>query len=85
MKAKCGGMEINGAKRLQALEDENAKLELSAETMLHSVVVKELLAKEMGSPRGCNAFVNGFRPVGRRTCSIMGARKRYTRQPHRHK
>jgi putative transposase len=45
-KAKFGGMGISDAKRLRALEDENAKLKrLLAETMLDNAVLKDLAAK----------------------------------------
>jgi putative transposase len=40
-KAKCGGLEVSDAKRLKALEDENAKLKkLLAETMLDNAILK---------------------------------------------
>jgi len=46
-KARYGGMEVSEAKRLRALEDENAKLKkLLAETMLDNVALKELLTKK---------------------------------------
>lgn len=46
-KAKYGGMEISEAKRLRALEDENAKLKrMLAETMLDNVALKDLLGKK---------------------------------------
>lgn len=45
-KAKYGGMEPSEAKRLKALEDENAKLKrLLAETMLDNTALKDLLSK----------------------------------------
>ena len=45
-KAKYGGLEVSEAKRLRALEDENAKLKrLLAETMLDNASLKDLLAK----------------------------------------
>ena len=45
-KAKFGGMDVSDAKRLKALEDENAKLKrLLAETMLDASTLKEMLAK----------------------------------------
>ena len=44
---KVGGMEVNEAKRLRALEDENAKLKkLLAETMLDNAILKEVAAKK---------------------------------------
>lgn len=46
-KAKYGGMEISEAKRLKALEDENAKLKkLLAEQMLDAAALRELLSKK---------------------------------------
>jgi putative transposase len=46
-KAKFGGMEVSEAKRLKALEEENAKLKkLLAEQMLDVAALRELLAKK---------------------------------------
>lgn len=46
-KAKYGGMEVSDAKRLKALEDENARLKkLLAEQMLDAAGLRELLAKK---------------------------------------
>ena len=46
-KAKFGGMEVSEAKRLKALEEENAKLKkLLAEQMLDAAALRELLAKK---------------------------------------
>lgn len=46
-KAKFGGMEVSEAKRLKALEDENAKLKkLLAESMLNEAALKNLLTKK---------------------------------------
>ena len=46
-KAKYGGMKVSEAKRLKALEDENAKLKkLLAEQMLDAAALKELLSKK---------------------------------------
>ena len=45
-KAKFGGMEVSEAKRLKALESENAKLKkLLAEAELDKAMMKELLRK----------------------------------------
>jgi putative transposase len=42
-KAKFGGLEVSDAKRLKALEDENAKLKkLLAEAMLDIAVLKDV-------------------------------------------
>ena len=44
-KAKYGGMDVSDAKRLKALEEENAKLKrLYADAMLDNAGLKELLA-----------------------------------------
>lgn len=46
-KAKYGGMEVSEAKRLKALEEENAKLKkLLAEQMLDVAALRELLSKK---------------------------------------
>jgi putative transposase len=46
-KAKFGGMDVSEAKRLKALEDENAKLKkLLAESMLDAAALRELLSKK---------------------------------------
>ncbi len=43
-KARFGGMDVSDAKRLKALEDENAKLKkLLAESMLDASALRELL------------------------------------------
>lgn len=47
LEAKYGGMEVSEAKRLKALEEENAKLKkLLAEQMLDAAALRELLAKK---------------------------------------
>ena len=46
-KAKYGGMDVSDAKRLRALEDENAKLKrLYADAMLDNAGLKDLLTKK---------------------------------------
>jgi putative transposase len=46
-KAKYGGLEVSDAKRLKALEDENAKLKkLLAEQMLDAAALRELLSQK---------------------------------------
>ena len=46
-KAKFGGMDVDEAKRLRALEEENRKLKkLLAESMLDQAALKELLSKK---------------------------------------
>jgi putative transposase len=46
-KAKYGGFGISDAKRLKALEDENAKLKkLLAETMLDNAILKDVNSRK---------------------------------------
>ncbi len=46
-KAKYGGLELSDAKRLKALESENAKLKkMLAESMLDNAALKDLLGKK---------------------------------------
>ncbi len=46
-KAKFGGMEVSEAKRLEALEEENARLKkLLADQMLDAAAPRELLSKK---------------------------------------
>ena len=47
-KAKFGGLEVSEARRLKALEEENAKLKrLYADAMLDNTALKYLLAKNV--------------------------------------
>ncbi|KJV09991.1 transposase [Elstera litoralis] len=46
-KAKYGGLEVSEARRLKALEDENARLKkLLAESMLNEAGLRDLLGKK---------------------------------------
>jgi putative transposase len=46
-KAKYGGLEVSDARRLKALEEENAKLKkLLAEQMLDNAVLKDLASNQ---------------------------------------
>lgn len=46
-KAKFGGMDVSEARRLKALEDENARLKrMLADAMLDNVALKDLLGKK---------------------------------------
>ena len=46
-KAKFGGMDVSDARRLKALEDENARLKkLLAEQMLDNAILKDVAAKK---------------------------------------
>ena len=47
LKAKYGGLDVSDAKRLKALEDENAKLKkLLAETMLDNAILKDITSRK---------------------------------------
>ena len=47
MKARFGGLDVSEARRLKALEDENAKLKrMLADAMLDNVALKDLLEKK---------------------------------------
>jgi putative transposase len=46
-KAKYGGLDVSDAKRVRALEDENAKLKkLLAEAMLDNAMLKDIASKK---------------------------------------
>jgi putative transposase len=46
-KAKYGGLDVSEARRLKALEDENARLKkLLAESMLNAAALRDLLGKK---------------------------------------
>jgi putative transposase len=51
-KAKFGGMDVSDARRLKALEDENARLKkLLAEQMLDNAILKDVAAKNIDARR----------------------------------
>ena len=67
-KAKYGGMDVSDAKRLKALEDENAKLKkLLADQMLEASALRELLSKNgraRRQARSRSASAGSDGPVG---------------------
>ena len=67
-KAKFGGMDVSEARRLRALEEENAKLKkLLAEQMLDASALRELLSKNgraRRQPRRSGAPEGRDGPVG---------------------
>lgn len=67
-KAKYGGMDVSDAKRLKALEDENAKLtKLLADQMLEASARRELLSRNgraRRQPRSRRASERRDGPVG---------------------
>ncbi|WP_284166165.1 IS3 family transposase, partial [Frigidibacter sp. SD6-1] len=83
-KAKYGGMTVSDAKRLKALEDENARLKkLLAEQMLDAAAMKELLSKKLVRPAVKRAAVAHLQArMGlseRRACQIVGADRKMIR------
>ncbi|WP_088941441.1 IS3 family transposase [Rhizobium leguminosarum] len=83
-KAKYGGMEVSEAKRLKALEDENARLKkLLAEQMLDAAALRELLGKKMVGPAAKREAVTHLKAVmglsERRACQIVSADRKTIR------
>jgi putative transposase len=88
-RAKYGGMEVSEAKRLKALEDENAKLKrLLADAMLDVSTLKEMLGKKLLTPGSRRKAVTwaidqkGYSQ--RRACGLAGIDPRvYRYRPRR--
>ncbi|UFS84955.1 IS3 family transposase (plasmid) [Rhizobium sp. T136] len=83
-KAKYGGMEVSEAKRLKALEDENARLKKRlAEQMLDAAALRELLGKKMVGPAAQREAVTHLKAVmglsERRACQIISADRKMIR------
>ncbi|WP_425387998.1 IS3 family transposase [Azospirillum halopraeferens] len=77
-KARYGGLEVSEARRLKALEDENAHLKkLLAEAMLDNAILKDVAGKKMVTPaavRSAVAHVRANHGVSeRRACLVLGA------------
>ncbi|MER8996197.1 IS3 family transposase [Mesorhizobium sp. M0678] len=82
--AKYGGMDVSDAKRLKALEEENAKLKkLLADQMLEASALRELLFKKMVGPVAKREAVAHLRAAmglsERRACSIVSADRKMVR------
>src|SRR5882757_2849201 len=73
-KAKYGRLEVSDAKRMKALEDENAKLKtLLAEAMLDNAMLRDVAAKKGDArrkARGRGSFAQQFRCE--RTAGVCG-------------
>ncbi|QNQ41347.1 IS3 family transposase [Brucella intermedia] len=83
-KAKYGGMEVSEAKRLKALEEENAKLKkLLAEQMLDAAALRELLSQKMVGPAAKRDAVAHLKDImglsERRACQIVSADRKMIR------
>ncbi|WP_156348694.1 IS3 family transposase [Sphingomonas sp. Leaf23] len=77
-KAKFGGLEVSDAKRLRALEEENARLKrLLADTMLDNAGLKDLLSKKLVTPAAKREAVAHLQTTlgmsERRACMVVGA------------
>lgn len=56
-KAKFGGIDVSDARKLKALEEENAKLKkLLAEQMLDNAILKDVAAKNVWSAPSVQGF-----------------------------
>ena len=88
-KAKYGGMDVSDAKRLKALEDENAKLKkLLADQMLEASALRDVRPavshyQENGRARAKREAVAHLKAVmglsERRTCFFVGADRKMIR------
>ncbi|MGC1563749.1 MAG: IS3 family transposase [Bradyrhizobium sp.] len=79
-KSKFGGMDVSEAKRLKALEGENAKLKrLLADAMLDNAALKDLPVKKMVTPtvkREAVAHLKGAHEMSeRRACRLLGCER----------
>nr|WP_144243875.1 IS3 family transposase [Sphingopyxis sp. MWB1] len=77
-KAKFGGLEVSDARRLRALEEENARLNrLLADTMLDNAGLKDLLSKKLVTPAAKREAVAHLQTTlgmsERRACAVVGA------------
>jgi len=87
-KSKYGGLEVSEAKRLRALEEENAKLKrLLADAMLDNAALKDLLGKKMVTPAACREagahLRGGFAMSERRACRVVATDRSSVRYRHR--
>ncbi|TPG56541.1 IS3 family transposase [Sphingomonas glacialis] len=83
-KAKFGGLEVSDAKRLRALEEENARLKrLLADTMLDNAGLKDLLSKKLVTPAAKREAVAHLQTAlgmsERRACAVVGADRKSMR------
>jgi putative transposase len=79
-KSRFGGLEVSEARRLKALESENAKLKkLLAEAHLDNAALKDLLTKKMVTPAAKREAVAHLTSVHemseRRACRLIGCQR----------
>ena len=76
-KAKYGGLDVSGARRLKALEDENAKLKkLFAEARLDNAILKDIAAKNGDARRQTGGLAHLCQNHGasqQQACHVIGA------------
>jgi putative transposase len=75
-KARYGGLDVSGAKRLKQLEDENSKLKkLLAEAMLDNAMLKDITSKKMVTPaverEAVAHLVEAYQVSQRRACKVV--------------
>ena len=78
VEGQFGGMEVSDARRLRALEEENARLKrLLADTMLDNAVYKGPAFKKMATPAAKREAVAHLQTTlgmsERRVCAVVGA------------
>lgn len=82
-KSKYGGLEVSDARRLKALEDENAKLKrLLADAMLDQAALKDVLAKTFWRPPPSGKLRSSQLCHGmseRRACHVIDADRKSVR------
>ncbi len=83
-KSTYGELEVSDARRLKALEDENAKLKrLLADAMLDQAALKDLLSKKVVTPAAKREAVTHLRACHgmseRRACRFVGADRKSVR------
>ena len=73
-KAKYGGLEVSEAKRLKAMESENARLKkLLADAMLDNAALKDLLAKNVWPVPALQGLRSSFRRQLRKCIRLLAS------------
>lgn len=84
--ARFGGMDVSEARRLRALEDENARLKrMLADAMLDNLALKDLLGKRRAKARPRHARADAGSPAAERALEPrlrVGSAHRWPPLPH---